>query len=95
MPAPGNQSGPPAQAANTDKDPGRVCGGLREHELVDRRAGARDSAFRGFRIWGYCVAEFFHSERNHQGLDNRLIEPSDEWATERVRSGAVNDSAAC
>src|SRR5262245_40277849 len=78
MPAPGNQSGPPAQATNTDKDPDRVCGGLREHELVGRRTGARNSALRGLRIWGWGVAHFYHEERNHQGLDNRLIESGDE-----------------
>ena len=27
---------------------------------------------------GCCVAGFYHAERNHQGLDNELIEPGEE-----------------
>lgn len=36
--------------------------------------------------------EHYHAERNHQGLDNKLIDPA---ARPKVRSSAVNDLAAC
>jgi hypothetical protein len=74
----GSRFDPPASAANTDRVLGLVCEVARGHKPVGRIADARDSALRGLRVWGYCVAEFYHEERNHQGLDNRLIESGDE-----------------
>ena len=34
-----------------------------------------DSGLLAFRQYGYFVVELYHHERNHQGLDNRLIIP--------------------
>jgi len=35
-----------------------------------------DSGLLAFRQYGYFVVELYHVERNHQGLDNRLITPT-------------------
>jgi hypothetical protein len=78
MPALGSQSDLPGPVANTDKDRDLVCGGSHEHESAGRKADARDNALHGLRIWGYCVPHFYHSERNHQELQNRLNQPDDE-----------------
>ena len=74
----GSQSDLPGPAANTDKDRGPVCGCYREPEPAGRKADARDSALHGFRIGGYCFPCFYHAERNHQGLDNKLVDPGEE-----------------
>jgi len=34
-----------------------------------------DSGLLAFRQYGYFVVELYHTERNHQGLGNRLITP--------------------
>ena len=39
---------------------------------------ARNSRFHGDPYYGCCVAELYHTERNHQGLGNRLIIPQAE-----------------
>jgi hypothetical protein len=38
-------------------------------------SGAIDSKPRGHRAWGYSVVWFYHGERNHQGLENKIIRP--------------------
>jgi hypothetical protein len=40
--------------------------------------GATDRTPHGFRAWGYCVVLFFHMERPHQGLGNKIIAPEFE-----------------
>jgi hypothetical protein len=72
------QSDLPGLASNNNKDRNQVYGGLGGHERFDRKADATDSALHGFHIWGYCVAHFYHEERPHQGLQNRLIQPGAE-----------------
>jgi hypothetical protein len=44
---------------------------------------ARNSKSGGDPYYGCCVAELYHSERNHQGLGNRLIMPDECHAGHR------------
>ena len=47
----------------------------RPREPSARIADATDSGVQETRVCRHCVAEFYHAERNHQGLGNELITP--------------------
>jgi hypothetical protein len=34
-----------------------------------------DIGLRVARVWGACVPFYYHKERNHQGLDSKIIRP--------------------
>jgi len=36
---------------------------------------ARDNRSPDICLYEFCVAELFHTERNHQGVDNQLLKP--------------------
>ena len=40
-----------------------------------------DSGLLALRQYGYFVVELYHTERNHQGLNNRLIVPTETIGT--------------
>ena len=48
-----------------------------EYQRFCRRKGATNIAFalKKYRVRGYCVAGFYHTERPHQGIGNNIIEP--------------------
>jgi hypothetical protein len=57
--------------------------------------GARDNRPSDICLYEFCVAELYHTERNHQGVGNELLEllamvsPSDEPIQRRERLGGV------
>jgi len=53
----------------------RTCAALRAPGLRGQTAGARDTEPCDVQFGGSCVVGLYHEERNHQGLENRLIEP--------------------
>jgi hypothetical protein len=75
-----------ARAANSDTGLDLASRVAHAHKPFGRTGDAKDSELRGLRAWGYCVAGFYHFERNHQGLGNQLIVPM-ETTTETT--GAI------
>ena len=50
-----------------------AIGSLAQRQLDN--TDAKDSGAQETRDCGHCVAEHYHTERNHQGLGNELITP--------------------
>jgi transposase InsO family protein len=81
----------PARSPNLSPNLERFLRSVKE-ECLERMV------FFGERSLQVAVAEFlshFHAERDHQGRDNRLIEPGEEVGAPQVKSCAASDWAAC
>jgi hypothetical protein len=64
-----------ARAANSDTGLDLALRVAHAHKPFGHTGDAKDSELRGLRAWGYCVAGFYHEERNHQGKENKLLLP--------------------
>jgi len=66
------------QGYGSDTSLPHACAALRGPGLRGQTADARDTGLCEAQFGGSCVVGLYHAERNHQRLDNRLIEPNED-----------------
>jgi hypothetical protein len=76
----------PFRECGSDTSLPRTCAARRGPGLRGQTADARDTGPCEVQFCGSCVVGLYHTERNHQDLGNRLIEPDGhaETAIDRV-----------